>query len=362
MLKRYEEIMEQLKPYGNGIYDRKEEIEEVIKLKNKIITLTFNEDHANASHMNLYDVYKHFEQMNNENGNRADEMLGRFEVSNRDFHNFVKGLISGEKGEQKTLRYLDSIEAEHIVLSNVELSDNNLRNEIDFVVITPHAVTIVEVKNTKRNIFISEDGSYYRTGEFNAYDCQIKNKMNIKEKLLRRAMGCIGDEEIQINKLLLFTDSRIEVHNQCSEINVCFAEQLPHLIREFDEANTDNLINMNEIKDSIEKAERKCKYPIKFELEQYKSDFAFLMATLEEDSVYKEFNSQACDSVEKEEEQVISDIKDEQEKENINKKISIKDIVCSRYFKWICGGVGMLALSGTSVIISKAIVGKVLNR
>ena len=361
MMKRYEEIMEALKPYGNGIYDRKEEIEEVLKLKDKIISLTFNEDHANASHMNLYDVYKHFVQMNNENGHRADEILSRFEVQNRDFHNFVKGLISGEKGEQKTLRYLDAIENEHIVLSNVELSDNNLRNEIDFVVITPHMINIVEVKNTKRDVFISEDGSYYRTGEFNTFDCQIKSKMDIKEKLLRKVIGYVSDEIIKINKLLLFTDSRIEVHNQCAEINVCFTEQLPYLITNFDRTNADNQINMNEIREAIMKAETKCKYPIKFELDQYKSDFAFLMATLEEDSLYNEINNQANNQTEKTVKQNFLDEKDFQDNKSEAKKITFKDIVGSRYFKWACSGVGMLVLGGTSVIVGKAIAGKVFN-
>ena len=362
MMKRYKEIMEVLKPYGDGIYNRKEEIEEVLKLKDKIVSLTFNEEHANASHMNLYDVYKHFEQMNNENGNRADEILENFEVLNRDFHNFIKGLTSGEKGEQKTLGYLDSIEAEHIILRNIELTDNNLRNEIDFVVITPHMLTIVEVKNTKRNIFISKEGAYYRTGEFNAFDCHIKNKMEIKEKLLRKAMGDFANQGIKIYKLLLFTDSRIEVHNQCPDINVCFAEQLPYLISIFDKTNADNMINMNEIKESILKTEIKCKYPIKFDLEEYKSSFAFLMASLEEYAVYNQIDSQANVQTENAEKKDIFDKKDEKEEEISKKNMTISNIVGSKYFKWVCSGIGILALGGTSVILSKSIVSKVFNR
>ena len=354
MVKRFKSIMETLKPYGEGVFDRNEELEEMHKFKDRIISLTFNEEHANLAHLNLVDVYKHFEQLNAESGNRADELLRRFEISNKDLHNFIKGLESGEKGEKKALRYLDSIKTEHIILSNIELSDENLRSEIDFLVITPHELTIVEVKNTKRNIFISENGSYYRTGEFNTFDCQIKEKLNIKEQLLRKALGD-SQENIHINSVLLFTDSRIKVQNQCAGINVCFADQLSHIIGSFEYASINETVRMSEIKETILKAEKKTKYPIKFDLEKYKEEFATLMTCLEEHSLQAKWEESIN-------EKLISDSRDDFEEvneEEVKKaKISFKNILGSKYFKWACGGL----VCGASAIMCTVLLGKVFNQ
>ena len=76
----------------------------------------------------------------------------------------------------------------NIILKNIELKDGDDRTELDAVVITPYGITIVEVKNTARDIFIDENGNYYRTGEFLNWDCNIVQKMNLKEDLLKRAL------------------------------------------------------------------------------------------------------------------------------------------------------------------------------
>lgn len=353
MVKRFNSIMETLEPYGVGVFGRNEELEEMRKLKDKIISLTFNEEHANLAHLNLIDVYKHFEQLNNENGNKADELLRNFEVSNKDFHNFIKGLESGEKGEKKAFRYLDSIKTEHIILSNIELSDENTRSEIDFVVITPHELTIVEVKNTKRNVFISQNGSYYRTGEFNTFDCSIKEKLDIKERLLRKTLASL-QQDVRVNKLLLFTDSRIQVQNQCSEINVCFADQLSYMIGRFDDESSNEVIMMSETKEVILKAEKTTKYPIKFDLKKYKEDYASLMAYLEECSLQTEWSSNIL-------EEAISDDRDNMdisEEEEINSITSTKNSFGSKFLKWAFGGVAI----GASAILCTVLLGKIITK
>ncbi len=355
MLKRFKSIKETLKPYGTGVFDRNEELVEMQKFKDKIISLTFNEEHANLAHLNLIDVYKHFVQLNNESENRVDELLKEFETSNKDLHNFIKGLESGEKGEKKALRYLDSIKTEHIILSNIELSDENTRSEIDFVVITPHELTIVEVKNTKRNIYISESGAYYRTGEFNTFDCQIKEKLNIKEQLLRKALGNDLSKNIQINKILLFTDSRIQVQNQCTEVNVCFADQLSLMIGYFDNASLNESVKMNDIKEAILKAEQKTKYPINFDLEKYKEEYAYLLSCLEEHSLRTERDNSI------KEEQVMNEreVFDETyEKEEIKQRIENKNFLSSKYFKLACGGLAC----GASAIICTVLLGKIFTK
>ncbi|MBQ6416842.1 MAG: hypothetical protein IJJ65_11405, partial [Butyrivibrio sp.] len=54
---------------------------------------------------------------------------------------------------------------------------------------TPGAVTIIEVKNTAKNIFLDENGDYFRTGEYLRWDCNIAEKMTLKEGSCRTKNG-----------------------------------------------------------------------------------------------------------------------------------------------------------------------------
>ena len=70
-------------------------------------------------------------------------------------------------------RKLEYLNSPNIVLRNIELSDGALRSELDAIVITPKCLTIVEVKNTGKDIFIDENGNYFpiRT----CFLCQLNN-------------------------------------------------------------------------------------------------------------------------------------------------------------------------------------------
>lgn len=148
----------------------------------------------------------------------ADEELQRFKNGSKTFCNLIKAEVSGNRGEAKAFRTLQFILSKNIILKNVELSDGNLRTELDAVVITPSAITIIEVKNTAKNIFIDENGNYFRTGEFLKWDCNIAEKMSAKEELLRKVLAADSMNQIQIRSIVVFTDNRIEVQNKYSRI------------------------------------------------------------------------------------------------------------------------------------------------
>ena len=69
------------------------------------------------------------------------------------------------------------------------LSEEDQRTEIDAVLIGHKGAFIIEVKNTKRNIFIDHDGSYYRTGQYLRFDSNIAERLHSKEELLKRALS-----------------------------------------------------------------------------------------------------------------------------------------------------------------------------
>ena len=198
---RIEELMSAMKSFGNEKYEKSELLTEMLTLQREIVELTFNDEHASTADLKIWDVERHLEQMNRDCGNVADEELKQFKNGSKTLCNLIKAEISGARGEAKAFRTLQNIRSKNIVLKNVELSDGDNRTELDAIVITGGAVTIIEVKNTAKDVFIDENGNYFRTGEFLRWDCNIAEKMSIKEALLRKALENSGVQDIQIKNI-----------------------------------------------------------------------------------------------------------------------------------------------------------------
>ena len=280
--KRGNELLSEMKSFSKEKYLRTELLDELFLLQKEIIELVFDGENVNTEELKIWDVDRHLEQLNYDYGNVADNELEKFKLGSKELCNTIKAYISGIRGEAKAFSVLEHIRSKNIVLKNIELSDGEERTEIDALVITPKALTIVEVKNTSRNVFIDEKGDYYRTGEFLKLDCNIADKMSLREKLIRRILQRSGIEDIEIKNIVVFTDNRMEVHNKYPEIKVCFVSQLAHIIDGYRDESIYSEDQMEQVKMLFKEVERKEAYPIEFDVEQYKMDFATLMATLEE--------------------------------------------------------------------------------
>ena len=285
---RVTELVATMKSFGKEKYQKSELLTEMLALQQEIVGLTFNGDHASTADLKIWDVERHLEQLNQTCGNVADEELQKFKDESKVFCNLIKAEISGKRGEAKAFRTLHFVHSKNTVLKNVELSDGDLRTELDAVVITPGAITIIEVKNTAKNIFIDENGNYFRTGEFLKWDCNIAEKMRLKEELLRKVLVADNIEDIRIRSIVVFTDNRIEVQNKCSKIKTCFVSQLVYIIDGFKNEKPYSDEEMGKIENTIKIAESKEFYPFDFDVAQYKRDFATVMVILEEASAKEE--------------------------------------------------------------------------
>lgn len=285
---RFEELMEGMKSFGKENYHKSELLEEMFALQNELIELTFSNDHAATAKLKIWDVERHLEQMNRDNGNVAEEELSRFEEGCKEFCSLIRAEISGNRGEYKVFKELEYLEPQNKVLKNIELREGDTRTELDAVVITSKCVTIVEVKNTSKNIFIDDEGNFYRTGECLKWDCNIAEKMSAKESLLKNVLVAAGYGHIQVRSLLVFTNNRIEVQNKYRQIRICFVNQLPFIIDKYRLDNTIGTEEMNELQEVIKKAECKEAYPFEFDVKQFKQDFANLMVKLEFANIQKE--------------------------------------------------------------------------
>ena len=279
---RIEELTNAMKSFGKDKYMKSELLPEMFALQQEIVELTFNGEHAATGDLKIWDVERHLEQLNQDYGNPAEEELRRFKAGSKALCNLIKAEISGNRGEAKAFRMFQYIHSRCIVLKNIELADGDMRTELDAVVITPSAVTIVEVKNTAKNIFIDENGDYYRTGEFLRWDCNIAEKMAVKEELLRRVLTEAGFGDVQMKSVVVFTDNRIEIQNKYRLIRTCFVSQLAYIIEGFHGSRTLSGEEMESAENSIKAADCKEAYSFELDVAQYKQDFATLMAVLEE--------------------------------------------------------------------------------
>ena len=294
---RVNELVTSMKSFSKDKYRKPELLTEMFALQQDIVELTFSSGDSPSAGLKIWDAERYLEGRNQELGNVADEELRKFKDGSRRLCNMIKAEISGARGEAKAFRSLQYLQRKNIVLKNIELSDCDFRTELDAIVITPGAITIIEVKNTAKDIFIDQNGNYYRTGEYLKWDCNIAEKMSTKENLLRKALIDKNIKDVEIQKIVVFTDNHIEVHNKYPLLRTCFVSQLAHIINESMCADLLTDEEMVMIEAAIMDAENKEAYPVGFDVEQYKKDFAILMAILEEASIQEELPEQGQEVV-----------------------------------------------------------------
>ena len=193
-------------------------------------------------------------------------------------------MCSSDLGENQVFHRLTGLKDKCAILRNIELSDERGRTELDIVVLTEKAQIIVEVKNTKKDVFIDEAGNYYRKGEYQSFDCNIKDKMNYMEELLSNVIREKLQEkgkEVNIIKLVVFTNYRMEICNKCNDLKICFLSELPYIIDDYNGEilyTEDDISDMSEV---ISNSAESTEYKYEMDMQKFKEDFAKVLVTLE---------------------------------------------------------------------------------
>lgn len=342
--KRIEELMEGMSSFGKENYHKSELLGEMFALQQEMVELTFNDEHTATADLKIWDVEKHLEQLNEEYGHVADKELQRFMEGSKTLCNLIKAEISGNRGEYKAFKTLEYLQSQNRVLRNVELSDGEKHVEIDALVITPKCLTIIEVKNTAKNILIDGEGNYYRTGEFLKWDCNIAEKMAVKEELLRRILDSAEYGYVCVRNIVVFTNNRIEVQNKFPHIKTCFVNHLPYIIDGFRMDESISLDDMEHIQNVVENAICKEEYPFEFNVHQYQKDFVNLLVILE--------------MAKEEQEKMIAENQQKRIKNQEHAKIrnlSFTDVIKSVFLSKQFGYVGSMIVTVSIIVVSKII-------
>lgn len=277
---RISEITNQFNSFSKECYHKTEVLPELLTLQSELIEILFAGEDIDKKSLKIWDVEKRLTEMNAKSGGIVTEKLHKLKRDCKYICNLIKAEISGNRGEEKAFESLSRIHGEHTILRNIELSNDTMRTELDAVVITKNGVFIVEVKNTSKNIFIDAEGNYYRTGEFLKWDSNIGEKMRIKKELLREVLDLQGLAYMPIYELVVFTNNKIEVQNKCATLKTCFLTQLPCVIEKCHEM-TLSFKEMDLAVEAITAANKESFYPLDFDVEGFKRNFADIIATLE---------------------------------------------------------------------------------
>lgn len=279
---RIKELISAMQAFRKDAYQKAELLPEYLGLEKELITLTYNDIHAEYGKLRIWNVENHLEKLNEDCGHIADKELEEFKLGCKFISNAIRSEFSGNAGEYKAFRSLETLRCKNKVMKNIELKSGDHRTEIDAIVFTEKAVFIIEVKNPHRDIYIDERGNYCRVGNTMNFDCNIGEKMNDKVFLLREALKSSGYSNANIISLVVFTNSAMHVDNRYEYITTCFLGSLPHIIERYDGNPLYTECDISAMMENVTAAECKKAYPIEFDIKQFKYCFANLMATLEE--------------------------------------------------------------------------------
>lgn len=275
------EIISNFTSFQRDSYTKNEFLPELMLLQNEICNLTPYYNQESTVNFRITDVEKLLREINDKRDNIADNELNRFSRSCKIISNRIKSEISGCVGEKKLITELSKMQYENRILTNVELEYDGKRVEIDAIVFVNNGIFIVEVKNSKKNIFIDDKGGLYRIGRSMHYDGNIAEKMQERERFLRRALECTGIEDIKIYNILAFSNPYIDVENKYPYIKVCGCNYLPVYIDKFKSKYWYSAERISIMVEAVNEAMCKSSYQMSINMDEFKYDFADLIATLE---------------------------------------------------------------------------------
>ena len=276
---RANEIMNKMTAFENSKFTREEMLNELFKLQTEMANITFGE--AFSEGRKFYDIANHYSDMNRENGRVSMEKMAEFRKECSEATDLIRGLISGRKGENRTFEKLNYLISAHGLRKNIEIGNENLKTEIDALVVTEKAAFIIEVKNTKRDIFIDENGQYFRTGEYLNWDSDIGSKLALREAFVRNVAEKAGIDNLKIVKIVVFTDNRIRVQNRCRSIVTCFLNQLTSVIDAYKGEKCIALNDIDSLMKSIDEMTTITRYAPRFDFEKFKVDFSEIVAAMD---------------------------------------------------------------------------------
>lgn len=252
-----------------------------------VLSEVFNDGHAES--LRLRDVVAHFEDLAREKGYGENETV-RAAIDDMDtIAKEIAIAISGASGERQVARAIRYARRNVIALPNISLSDGEDKTELDQIVITSNGIFILEVKNYKKDVTISEAGQIYGPCNKHYCDRNLGEQMNVKRYLLRskleQALAEMGaDLKVHLESRVVFSDANISVTDLYKQERYCFKTSLPHELENFSSDVSYSYEQMRTIAALITGfAETDDTYDVGLDFDRIRRTFAEAMVILEGD-------------------------------------------------------------------------------
>lgn len=213
-------------------------------------------------------------------GLQDSECYAVFKQDMQDIGREIALTISGMKGEAKGFRALKALEYDcgTYVLHNVCLDDGEGRTEIDALVVSPYGVFVIEMKNCRKTMTITEDG-YFQKLDNPDYQYPLGERMCCKEALVREAIGEGCDVPVR-SMLLLVNDS--DVIDEFGKVQMANRNTVVYKIRSYaKESEHLDQEKVNELVARIEASHEEAKYPCSLDCERIVDNLAALADEIE---------------------------------------------------------------------------------
>ena len=270
-----ESLLSSLKGLSNDVYSREELLPQMDQLEKEMAMMVFEDGlDIPSEYVHMSYIMKHLHIMNNAAGNVADDELKKLSRLSNVFSNHVRAQQSGMTGENKVEQYLGYMKSNHVVLRNLQLSDGMHNTEIDFLVLKQGVATIVEVKNSRRDVYIDSNGDMYKTGRYENFDSHLGAKMDFRAEIIQQLLKNAGFENMKVEKVVVFTNNRIQIKKDYRGFRVCFLSRLPYLIDDYYGAGVIQFTkHLQQMADYIQSKDLNAYYPFEMDVQEFKEAF-----------------------------------------------------------------------------------------
>lgn len=278
---RINELVASIRSFDKTTYHKAEVLPELLSLQRELVMATPWDDATDENDLKLYAVVNRLAELNTRYNGVADMELDYFiEGADRVCREITK-LARGGSGKAKVMTTLHDLCCPRRVLRNISMGDDSERTEIDALVITEKAYFILEVKNTRRDVYIDTMGNYFRCSLDYHWDTQIAEKMHTREYFLRKALHTVGEHNPNIVNVVVFTED-IQVNNRCRKLKTCSLKTLVSLIEGYSGYDLYSMSDMKKGAAAVLQANQTEVYPTELGIQQVKLGFATVIAALEE--------------------------------------------------------------------------------
>ena len=274
------EILNQLTAFSDESYPRDEYISQLLLLQKEMFMIAYNNNPPEEKPY-FYETSKHLREINNKM-HLADEAIKSYNKASSILTKDLTKQISLKIGRNKIHSALEQLNCYNRVIYDVGLEYYGEKTTIDIVVITEQGIFLIDVMNSKKNIYIDEKGMCYKTGNVTERHSDIAEKIRLKRAALNQLLNKVGYSHNEFINVISFSNNTINVHNSYKSKKVARANAIPFKIDNYSSEFRLSSWDIDQIADYIEREKLTHGYTAPVDIAEFKKLFAEIIATFEQ--------------------------------------------------------------------------------